>query len=108
MGTVFGVWFGFLSFGKWLRYRFKKKVEPNILIDFIISHESWNHFEFAKLLKISPNNAKNLLRGFGYKWNKNTQLYCKRVFSCPCTLRVQEQNNTPNRQNTNFLFYKCN
>ncbi len=77
IGTVFGVWFGFLSFGKWLRYRFKKKVEPNILIDFIISHESWNHFEFAKLLKISPNNAKNLLKGFGYKWNKNTQLYCK-------------------------------
>ncbi|EOU1600912.1 hypothetical protein QTI38_04955 [Clostridium perfringens] len=74
---------GFIQIGynfiKFIKDLFKdKKIEkepPCAFLDLIFSKDEWNHYELAKNLEISSEQAKNFLKGFGYKWNKSKRLY---------------------------------
>ncbi len=66
---------GRLIFSK-LSKKFKKNnIPPNYLMDFTYNKNYWNPFEYSKYLGISFDDSKNLIKGFGYKWDRKTQLY---------------------------------
>ena len=61
---------------KWIRSLFeKKKVPPHTVIDMLATRSQWNHKELAAILKIPEENAQNLLKTFGYKYDRNLMQY---------------------------------
>lgn len=76
LGTCIGLIGGLLGFGEWLIRRFGRKVSPITLVDFVTSKEKWNHFILAELLQIDADEAKLLLKSFGYRWDQSIQCYC--------------------------------
>ncbi len=53
----------------------KKGVPPHTVEDILSSREQWNHRELAALLDIPEKNARQLLRGFGYRYDRHKMLY---------------------------------
>lgn len=50
---------------------------PCAVEEIILAREKWNHYELAEKLDIDPENAKMLLKGFGYKWSNHEMLYSR-------------------------------
>ncbi|EOU2024379.1 hypothetical protein C4D21_14600, partial [Clostridium perfringens] len=42
------------------------------------SKDKWNHYELAEYMEITPEESKNLLKGFGYKWDNSKKIYINR------------------------------
>lgn len=72
--TVVGASFGF---GMWVKGKFEKKYTPRQFTDIITNKELWNSHELAMILDITDEESKNLLKGYGYKWDKRYSLYYK-------------------------------
>ena len=53
----------------------KKKVPPHTVIDFLATRDKWNHKELAAILEIPEENAKKLLKTFGYKYDRSLMQY---------------------------------
>lgn len=53
----------------------KKKVPPHTVIDLLTTRDQWNHKELAAILEIPEKNAQNLLKAFGYKYDRNLLQY---------------------------------
>lgn len=64
------------SIAEWIRSHFeRKKVPPHTVIDMLSARNQWNHKELAAILKIPEENAQNLLKAFGYKYDRNLMQY---------------------------------
>ena len=50
---------------------------PCAVEEIIMAREKWNHYELAEKLDVDPENAKMLLKGFGYKWINHEMLYSR-------------------------------
>ena len=57
------------------KHSIKKKVPPHTVLDLITSRKQWNHGELADVLDIPEENAKNLLKTFGYIYDRNLMQY---------------------------------
>jgi|GEM_PF-2841318 len=77
INTILGITVPMLGFGMWVNKKFSKKYTPKQFTEKITDKELWNYHELALKLDISDDEAKKLLKGFGYKWNRNFSLYCK-------------------------------
>lgn len=66
-----------IQFVKWLTGKFGNKLPPLPLVEFINKKEIWNSKELAMLLKITDDEAKYLLKGFGYDWDNKFQAFKK-------------------------------
>ena len=77
VGTVIGIAGAAIGFGSWLKNRFGKEYSPRQFTQIITDKEFWNIHELAITLDISDEESKNLLKGFGYEWNKSFSLYHK-------------------------------
>lgn len=75
--TVTAAGFAALIRGLFLRPDRKEQQPPipHHLADFLYRRTAWNHFELARLLDRDKEDAQNLLKFFGYRWNPGTQLY---------------------------------
>ena len=61
---------------KWIRSLFdKKKVPPHTVIDMLSTRSQWNHKELALILELPEENAQNLLKAFGYKYDRSLMQY---------------------------------
>lgn len=88
--TVYGFGEIISGAGKWLYSLFNKKNEclcPQAHFDFLFSKEKWNHHELATYLDISADKAKELLRLFGYQYDKSKCLYVQQ----PQSLELKER-----------------
>lgn len=76
------------SAGKWIHSLCAKKDPfPHSYFDFIFSRNKWNHFELAEYLDISPNDSKQLLKIFGYAYDRSKMIYDKQ----PCSDELREK-----------------
>ena len=77
VGTVLGIAGVAISFGVWVKNKFGNIYTPKQFTEKITNKELWNVHELAVKLGITDNEAKNLLKGFGYKWDRHLSLYVK-------------------------------
>lgn len=77
LGTIVEVTGSIIGLGAWIKNKFNHKYTPNQFVQFVTSKELWNTHELAIKLSVSDKEAKDLLKGFGYKWNKEFSLYIK-------------------------------
>lgn len=77
VGTVLGIAGSAIGFGLWIKNKFSHKYTPSSFIEKIMNKELWNVHELSLKLNISDDDAKKLLKGFGYKWDKRFSLYVK-------------------------------
>jgi hypothetical protein len=70
IGTVAGLLGSGIGFGLWIKNKFSKTSTPDTFIDILTQKELWNVHECALLFQIEDDEAKKLLKGFGYKWNR--------------------------------------
>jgi len=77
IGTILGIAGSMLGFGVWVKKRFGNKYTPKQFTEKITDKELWNYHELALKLEISDDEAKRLLKGYGYSWNRHFSLYCK-------------------------------
>lgn len=75
LGTIITLSGAFIGIGRWIAKRYKK--EPRMIVDIICGKEFWDTKELANELHVSPEQAKGLLRGFGFKWNNKKRRYDK-------------------------------
>lgn len=52
-----------------------KKPIPHEMMECLYKREYWNHNELAEKLDIKPEEAKNILKVFGYYWDKSKKIY---------------------------------
>lgn len=61
---------------KWFCHIFKKREQtPQVCFDIIFSRNQWNHFELAGLLDVPEEKAKELLKLFGYQYDRVQMQY---------------------------------
>ena len=61
---------------RWIRSFFeKKKAPPHAVVDMLATRSQWNHKELAAILEIPEENAQNLLKAFGYKYDRSLMQY---------------------------------
>jgi len=77
IGTVLGIVGSTIGFGIWTKKRFSKEYTPKQFTEKITDKEFWNYHELALKLGVSDEEAKMLLKGFGYTWNRYFSLYRK-------------------------------
>ena len=80
--TVVGLGTIIIGASKWLQSLFKRKdVPPQSYFDLVYSRNEWNHNEFAELLDISREDAKHLLKLFGYEYDKYKMMFVQQSIS---------------------------
>jgi len=77
VGTVVGIAGAAIGLGAWIKSKFAKKYTPQEFTSVITNKEFWNAHELAIRIDITDEESKNLLKGFGYKWDKRYSLYYK-------------------------------
>jgi hypothetical protein len=77
MVTVYGAFSGVKSIGDSIKGMFKHNTPPPAIYDFILSRDRWNHNELAEIAEIDKENAKLLLRTFGFIWDSSSRQYLK-------------------------------
>ena len=92
MFSTIGGMVGFVDFIK--NKFFDKKPKPNEFIEYLYKRDCWNHNELAQIFDINQEQAKYMLKGFGYVWDKNKKMY---------TIAQDTKNNI--RQNINNTSY---
>lgn len=61
---------------KWFCSLFKKKNKrPQTIFDVVYLKKQWSHHELAEKIDVTPDEAKNTLRLFGYKYNQKKMMY---------------------------------
>lgn len=75
--TAVGAIKGIAVVGKWIKGLFKKDAPPPAIFDLILSRERWNHVELAVITDIGVENAKMLLKTFGFAWDPVSRQYLK-------------------------------
>lgn len=86
--TVIGLGTLFINSGKRVHSLFYgKDVAPQNYFDLIYLREKWNHFELAKLLDINSEDAKQLLKIFGYSYDKSMLMFVQQ----PVSLELREK-----------------
>ena len=78
-GEAMGIFKSARSLTEWLRKKYGKERNPPYpmcISEFIFRRELWNHHELAALLQIEPQDAKEFLRAYGYRWEPSKQAYC--------------------------------
>lgn len=55
----------------------KKKCKPQYFIIYIYSKNSWNLDELSKQTEIEKENLKSILKGFGFRWDRESLKYVK-------------------------------
>ncbi|KGM97210.1 hypothetical protein Z968_04195 [Clostridium novyi A str. 4552] len=79
--TLFGFVNGVLKIGKFFekvfidKFKNKKILPPQGVFDLILSKKQWNHNELSQNLDIDKEDAKNILKLLGYKWDNSRKLY---------------------------------
>lgn len=76
IGTILGIVELGIEFGKWLKKKFEYYYAPKNFMSFITECDSWSSNELASKLNIKKDEAKHLLKGFGYEWDNEKLLYC--------------------------------
>lgn len=67
---------GAIGFIELIKSKFNKKEPlPHEMMECLYKREYWNHHELAKKLDISPEEAKVLLKTFGFVWNQSKKIY---------------------------------
>lgn len=66
-----------LAFIKWIRSKLNERKERHEFawIKLIIAQDEWNTSTLAQELGLSEQEAKRILKGFGYTWNSQKMLY---------------------------------
>lgn len=66
-----------LAFTKWMRNKLQEKENEDeyTWVKFILSKEEWSVSALSGKLDLSEDEAKRMLKGFGYKWNPQKMLY---------------------------------
>lgn len=59
----------------------QKNIQPLNGIDLIFSKSMWNHHELAINLDIASEQAKKLLKNFGYKYDNKKMMYVSQPIS---------------------------
>jgi len=77
IGTMLGIAGAAIGFGAWLKGKFGKSHPPKLITDVVTDKELWNVHELAITLDITDEDAKKVLIGFGYKWDRRYSLYYK-------------------------------
>jgi len=77
IGTVLGITSAAIGFGAWVKNKFEKTHSPKKFSEIITDKELWNLHELAIKLDITDEESKNLLKGYGYKWDKRYSLHYK-------------------------------
>lgn len=84
-----------VKFSTWLKIICgfsKRKTPPTAFFDFITRKDTWNPHELASMLRLNSSEARHLLKGLGYEWDKNTMLYCKTAITEELIKGIQEIN----------------
>lgn len=67
---------GIVQFGVWIKSIFKHKVPyPQSVLCFIYKENKWNHYVLAEKLDINKEDAKKILKIFGYTWDNSKKIY---------------------------------
>lgn len=67
---------GCIGFIEYIKNIFKKKIpKPHSFADYIYRKDKWNHIILAEELNIDKDDAKTILKLFGYKWDNSEKLY---------------------------------
>jgi len=77
LGTILGIAGSAIGLGIWIKKKFSQSYSPSKFVALITNKELWNAYELALILDISDVEAKSLLKGFGYKWDRKFSLYVK-------------------------------
>ncbi len=73
---------------KRIRLKFiKEQIPPQSVLDYVFSNEELDHKQLASLLKLDEEEAKQLIKGLGYEWDKSKKLYRKQ----PTTSKIQAE-----------------
>ena len=68
--------FSLRNLWNWLKGLFVKRDQtPFTVMDVIYSRTAWNHMELARLLDIDVERAKELLRAFGYEYERSAMQF---------------------------------
>lgn len=94
LGTIIEITGAVIGVGTWIKNRFGHGCTPRQFTGIITDKEFWNPHELALSLDITDDEAKNLLKGFGYKWDKHFSLFCK----TNQTVEIIEKINFSNRR----------
>lgn len=65
---------------------------PQAYFDLIFSKNEWNHNELAGLLDITSEEAKQLIKIFGYKYNRNKMMFIKQPISEELRIKLSQIN----------------
>lgn len=91
--TIFELGAASITMGKWVHSLFHNKdIPPQSYFDLIFSRSNWNHFDLAELIDISPDNARNLLKAFGYIYDKNKHMYVQQSSSLELREKISKIN----------------
>ena len=67
---------GFVTFIDFIKQKFSKgKPLPHEIVDILYRRNLWNHHEVANKMQITEEQAKELLKFFGYSWNNSMKIY---------------------------------
>jgi len=79
-GALTGIVSASYKFIKWVRKKANKKQGPQQKtelewVEFLLAKDEWNVSQLADALAVTKETAKNALKGFGYKWDRQKMLY---------------------------------
>jgi hypothetical protein len=77
IGTVITMAGAAVGVGTWIKKKFSREFTPKQLTDIVTDKEFWNTHELALKLNITNEEAKKLLKGYGYKWERHYALFYK-------------------------------
>lgn len=77
LGTVLGIAGTAVGIGVWIKRKFSQRYSPDEFISLVTSKELWNSHELSMKLAITNEEAKDLLKGLGYKWNRTFAMFVK-------------------------------
>lgn len=77
LGTGVTLSGGGFAIGTWARRVFGTRLTPNRFASSLTHREQWNVDDLTRELAISPDEAKGLLKGFGYVYNRRLNKYQK-------------------------------
>lgn len=66
---------GLIGLFRWIRSKIAPIDTPPKYFARLLKKQTWNHYEFAKVLNVEPDVSKKILKAFGFVWDKNSLLY---------------------------------
>ncbi len=72
--TIIGIGGATINVVSWLRRKFRYQY-PTDVIDVLTKNSSWHALDLAQTLNITEDQAKTILKAFGYKWDRRHLVY---------------------------------